>query len=143
MTPRQIWPLEADTHRKHAWQLAQQCIRVVNIAARRIETKQVTEALIQLAELQNQARQIELAMESARLDAKRWGRTANDLRAKVRRLAHQIVIETDVIKREVKEEVYSEALLDLSQEKGYAIEIQVILVNAHLPFGNNRDKPMS
>lgn len=132
MTPRQIWPPEADAHRKHAWHLAQQCVRVADVAAKRIEAKQAAEALIQLAELQNQARQIELAMESARLDAKRWGRTANDLRAKVRRLAHQIVIETDVIRREVKEEQFSESLLDLAEEKGHAIEIQVVLVNAHL-----------
>ncbi|CAG1020887.1 hypothetical protein MTYM_00606 [Methylococcales bacterium] len=133
MTPRQIWPPEADGHRKHAWQLAQQCVRVADAAAKRIEAKQIAEALIQLADLQNQARQIELAMESARVDAKRWGRTANDLRAKARRVAHQIVVETEVIKRKVKEEQFVEALLDLAQEKGHSIEVQVLLVNALLP----------
>lgn len=81
--------------------------------------------------LQNHARHIELETERARVEVSHWGHRANDMRAKSRRLAREIAIECDVIKREAREGELTSALLDMAEQEGRALEIQVLLVSAY------------
>jgi hypothetical protein len=128
MTPRQGWPEEAKLQLKRALRIAQQSIVCIDALQRHIEQHAVNEALLQLVRLQNLARQIELEMAQARSEALRWGRRAKETRAFVRDLAQTIIRESAVLKRNINEGVFDEALLELAEQQGRVIDILVLLV---------------
>jgi hypothetical protein len=100
-----------------------------------VKSNRAPEALLHITTLQNHARHIELEMERARVEAKRWGHRANDMRAKARRLAGAIATECEVVKREVREGDLAAARLELAEQEGRALEIQVLLVSVYSPAG--------
>ncbi len=129
MTTRRAWPTEVERYRKSALRHAKQCVAAIIAARRLTDGGRAPESLLHIVSLQNHARHIQLDMEQARVEARRWGHGANDTRAKVRRIAHEMSIECEVVKREVRESDLASALLDLAEQEGRAIEIQVLLVS--------------
>ena len=128
MTPQRSWPEEAEQQRKRALRLAQQSMTCIDTLQRSIEQQTIKEALLHVARLQNHARQIELEMEQAQTEAKRWGRHAKETRALVRDLAQTITREAAVLRRNVNEGSFDEALIELTEQQGRVIDIQVLLV---------------
>jgi len=129
MTTRRAWPAEVEQYRKSAVRHARQCVTAIIVARRFIEGNRASESLLHIVSFQNHVRHIQLDMEQARVEARRWGHGANDTRAKVRRIAHEMSIECEVLKREIREGDLASALLDLAEQEGRAIEIQVLLVS--------------
>jgi hypothetical protein len=131
MTPQKNWPEEAEPQRKRALRLAQQCMTCIDALQRNLEQQACKYALLHVTRLQNHARQIELEMEQARVEAKRWGRHSKETRALVQDLAQTMTRETAVLKRNIIEGSLDEALIELAEEQCRIIEIQVLLVSAH------------
>ena len=130
MTPQKVWPEEAEPQRKRALRLAQQCLMCIDALQRGLEQQTPKEALLHVTRLQNHARQIELEMEQARVEAKRWGRHSKEARALVQDIAQTIAREAAVLKRNIIESSLEEALIELAEEQGRVIDIQVLLVGA-------------
>jgi hypothetical protein len=130
MTPQKVWPEEAEPQRKRSLRLAQQCLTCIDVLQRSLEQQAPKEALLHVTRLQNHARQIELEMEQARVEAKRWGRHSKEARALVQDVAQTITQEVAVLKRNINEGLLDEALIELAEQQGRAIEIQVLLVGA-------------
>ena len=63
--------------------LAQQSMTCIDAPQRSLEQQALNEALLHVTRLQNHARQIELEMEQARVEAKCWGRHSKEVRALV------------------------------------------------------------
>ena len=129
MTPQKGWPEEAEPQRKRALRLAQQSMMCIDTLQRSIE-QQFKDALLYAARLQNHARQIELEMEQAQVEATRWGRYAKEAHALVRDLAQTIACEIAVLKRDINEGDLEKALIELAEQQGRVIKIQVLLINA-------------
>jgi hypothetical protein len=129
MTPQKGWPVEAEQQRKRALRLAQQSMMCIDLAQRSIEQQAVKDALLYAARLQNSVRQIELQMEQAQTGAIRWGKHVREVRALVRELAQTISREATVLKRDLIERSFEEALIELAELQGNVIDIQVLLVS--------------
>jgi hypothetical protein len=127
MTPQKGWPEEAEPQRKRALRLAQQCLTCIDALQRSLEQQACNDALLHVTRLQNHARQIELEMEQARVEARRWGRHSKEARAFVQDLAQTITREAAVLKRNITEGSFDEAVIELAEQQGRAIEIQVLL----------------
>jgi hypothetical protein len=120
MTPQKSWPEEAEPQRKRALRLAQQCMMCIDALQRGLEQEAPKETLLHVTRLQNLARQIELEMVQARVEAKRWGRHSKEARALVQDVSQTITREAAVLKRNITEGSLDEALIELLEEQGAA-----------------------